>query len=149
MDNFFAAYTEDLALYMPDGMPLLGSNALVEVYTDDDAPAIYMTILLEDISAETLDESGLFGSLGLPADAGPLEPIKLQLDLVAKPVLCQEIGDALREADDPAQWIADQDAPEPVYNIANYELKSWAVHQGQIVPDEVLKLSKRPPKPFK
>jgi hypothetical protein len=154
MDGYYNGQTEHFALYLDDGMPLLGTQAAVEIDTTTAVPTIRLLILLEETSAEELNDSDLFGDLELP-ESSSLEPIWLQLELEAHETLYQQFPDFFQQSANLATAFLNQAAPKsldfhisPFYVINNYDLKSWAVHQTKSVPDDLLALAKKPPRPL-
>lgn len=152
MDKFHSSTTEHFALYLPDGMPLISTRAQVEV--DSEEPSLRLNILLDDTSAEFLEESEMIEDLEIPQTSA-LEPVYIQLWLEARERLLQAYADFLSTDDDPAQTIAQIEAPmaedepiSPFYQLANYDVTQWAIHEMQIGSDEFVELSKKPPQPL-
>ncbi|HSM58117.1 MAG TPA: hypothetical protein VK879_18315 [Candidatus Sulfomarinibacteraceae bacterium] len=149
MNGYFNSLTENFALYLPDGMPLLSPYTQVEV--DIEEPYIRLNVLVDDTSAEFLEESEMIEGLELP-ETSPLEPVYVQLWLEAHDDLLQEYAGFLNSDEDPAATIANIEAPmadddpiSPFYQLANYKVTQWAIHETQLASDEFVELSKKPP----
>lgn len=152
MSGFYTSYTPHFALYLPDGMPLLSSHTEIELDTEE--PWMRLSVLLDDTSAEFLEESGIIEDLELP-QTSPLEPVYVQLWLEAKPQLLTDHAAFLNSEEDPAATIAAIEAPipdgegySPFYLLSNYHIYQWAIHEMQIGSDEFIELSKKPPRPL-
>jgi hypothetical protein len=152
MSGFYTSYTPHFALYLPDGMPLLSSHTEIELDTEE--PWMRLSVLLDDTSAEFLEESEVIEGLELP-QTSPLEPVYVQLWLEAEPQLLADHAAFLNSEEDPAATIAAIEAPipdgeaySPFYLLSSYRINQWAIHETQIGSDEFIELSKKPPRPL-
>ena len=155
MDRFDVGQARYFALYLPDGLPLLGKNARLEIDRDGAIPAVYLKISLSRDSAEDLDKSLVLGELYLPKTETALESYEVDLDLEANEDLCERFQAYLRDTERPAVELLDGEGPHsdaekrnPFLNVGSYTLKSHAVRVQNLADDDVIALAKKPPKPL-
>lgn len=141
------------ALYLPDGLPLTGERARIEIDRHGDIPAVYLTVTLDQDSAEDLDRSKVLGDLYLPEPETALESFEVDFDLIAKDAVCERFSAFLRETEHPAAEILDGRGPSdageprsPFLNIDSYLSRGHAVREELLADEEVIALAKKPPK---
>lgn len=156
MADYFTANAKDYALYLPDGMALLGSNAKIEIDLSPKIPTIRFSIFIEKDSAYELADAGVYPDLEVPR-VPTLQPMQLELDLTAESSVCSEYEDFLRNTPDPAAAILNDEAPRLTGNldflspfdvVTAYELQSWAIHERLLQDPDIARLADTPPDPL-
>ena len=155
MNQIDAAQAEYFALYLPDGLPLTGRNARLEINRFGEVPSVFLTLTLAQDCARDLAKAGLLGDLVLPDRHTPLEAYLLELELEAKTTVCKRFEAFLTDHENAAAALLDGKGPRDegekrnvFLNVASYNRRAYSVHEIQLASDDVIELAKKPPEPL-
>ncbi len=129
-----------------DDVAVLTNDHVLKVDRTATPPTLVISVTLPDMSAEELDESGIFGELGLPdTDENPFLEFEMRAHFSARPVLCERYATLIVESDDATLMQHFYDAldegdetPSPLHNLDNYELFEWEFTETLSTDDEEL-----------
>jgi hypothetical protein len=130
--------TKILTLYLPEGLPLLGYNGILEYDpSSTDLSPINLILVLERTSAQSLHESGILNDLTeVPTHQDYF--FWLELELVLKKEIWEQNKTFFSHPEQASQDFIEGKFPNmgdnffaPVYDISSYELIRYTIHTRQ------------------